>query len=231
MLMLHHSQTCRSMRIKWLLHELDLPHEEKLYNFYNEERVQPEYLKINPGGTFPAVEDGNLVLAESGAVINHILRKYGNGRFQPKGLDDQAMVDQWMFWSEGNFAIQQRYFWDHSVPFPACISEPIDSVGQEGKRQAIKYSLQLELALRDTGYAVGDDLTAADFMLSFPIYLANNAGWFKTRPKIQAYLKRITDRPAWKTAISDTEEFTSTLFDDPNAKSWRDFEDVVEIWK
>lgn len=231
MLMLHHSQTCRSMRIKWLLGELGVPHEEKHYNFYNMERLDRDYLKINPGGTFPAVEDDGLILTESGAIINHILRKYGNGRFQPEGLLEQAMVDQWMFWSEGNFAIHQRYFWDHLVPKPACVSEPIKSVGFYGKKQAIKYSLQLELALRDTGYAVGDELTGADFMLSFPIYLANEAGWFKTRPKIRAYLQRLMDRPAFQHAISDTVEFTETLFSDPDAKSFREYEDAVEMWK
>jgi glutathione S-transferase len=218
------------MRIKWLLGELGLPHEEKVYNFYNEERVHPDYLKINPGGTFPTVEDDGLILTESGAVINHVLRKYGNGRFQPEGIEDQAMVDQWMFWSEGNFAIQQRYFWDHSVPMPACISEPIDSIGMEGMRQAIKYSLQLELALRETGFVVGDDLTAADFMLSFPIYLADKAGWFTSRPKIRAYIQRILARPAFQAAIADTEESLVTLFD-PTAKSWRDYEHSVEMWK
>lgn len=231
MLMLHHSQTCRSMRIKWLLGELGLPHEEKVYNFYNEERVDPDYLKINPGGTFPTVEDDGLILTESGAVINYLLRKYGAGRFQPKTIQEQAMVDQWMFWSEGNFAIQQRYFWDHSVPKPACISDPIDSIGMEGKRQAIKYSLQLELALRDTGFVVGDELTAADFMLSFPLYLADKAGWFTTRPKIRAYMERILARPAFQEAIGDTEESLITLFSDPNAKSWRDYESAVEMWQ
>lgn len=220
------------MRIKWLLGELGLPYEEKKYNFYNEERVDPEYLKINPGGSFPTVDDDGLILTESGAAINHILRKYGSGRFQPKSIVDQAMVDQWCFWSEGNFAIQQRYFWDHSVPKPACISDPIDSIGMEGKRQAIKYALQLELALQDSGYMVGDDLTAADFMLCFPLYLADEAGWFETRPKIRAYLGRIKARPAFQEAIvHDNQEALKTIFEDPNAKSWRDFEDVVEMWR
>lgn len=231
MIKLHHAPSCRSMRIKFLLGELGLPYESKSYNFYNRERVDPEYLKLNPGGTFPTMEDDGLVLTESGAMINYLIRKYGNGRFQPAGAAEQAMVDQWMFWSEGNFAIYQRYFWDHSVPPPACVIDTIPSVGEEGRKQAIKYSYQLELALRDSGYAVGDDLTAADFMLCFPLYLADLAGWFGTRPKIRAYVQRLLDRPAFRSAVEDTEECLETLFVEPEFVSFRVPEAEVEMWK
>lgn len=219
------------MRIKFLLGELGLPYESKSYNFYNRERLAPEYLKLNPGGTFPTLEDDGLVITESGAMINYLIRKYGNGRFQVTGVEEQAKVDQWMFWSEGNFAIYQRYFWDHSVPAPACVIDTIPSVGEEGRKQAIKYSYQLELALRDTGYAVGDDLTAADFMLCFPLYLADLAGWFGTRPKIRAYVQRLLDRPAFRAAVKDTEECLETLFVEPEFKSFRVPEAEVEMWK
>lgn len=232
MLKLHHSLTCRSIRIKWLLEELGLPYDVKEYNFYNAERVAPEFLKINPGGTFPVLEDDGLILTESGAIINYVLRKYGNGRFRPaEGSPEQAMVDQWMFWAEGNFAIQQRYFWDHAVPPPACLIDPIESVGLEGKKQAIKYSLQLELALRDTGYAVGDDLTGADFMLCFPVLFGDYAGFFEKRPKIRAYLKRLLARPAFARAVDASMENLKTLFINPEFKSFREPEALVDIWK
>jgi glutathione S-transferase len=221
------------MRIRWLLAELGVPYDDKEYNFYNRERIDPDYLKLNPGGTFPTLEDDGLVITESGAMINYILRHYGNGRFMPKpGSREEAMVDQWMYWSEGNFAIHQRYFWDHSVPSPACISDTIPEVGEEGKRQAIKYSLQLELALRDTGYVVGDELTGADFMLSFPLYLADELGWFETRPKIRAYIERMKQRPHFRKALVDeTQACLDTLFINPEFESWRDYEGEVEMWR
>lgn len=231
MLTLHHAPTTRSFRIKWLLEELGTPYEEKLHNFYNEDRVAPDFLKINSGATYPAMEDGGLVLTESGAIINYILRKYGNGRFQPlAGSAEQALVDQWMFWSEGNFAIYQRYFWDHCTPPPACVENPDPAIGQEGMRQAIKYSYQVEEALRDTGYMVGDDLTAADFMLCFPLVLGKMAGFFENRPKILAYVDRISARPAYQAALADTNEALKTIFV-PGAKSYRVFEEAVTIWK
>lgn len=230
MLTLHHAPTTRSFRIKWLLEELGVPYDEKVHNFYNEDRVAADYLAINAGATYPAMEDDGLVLTESGAIINYILRKYGEGRFQPaEGSREQALVDQWMFWSEGNFAIYQRYFWDHLTPPPACVTEPNQAIGQEGVKQAIKYSYQAEIALRDTGYMVGDDLTGADFMLCFPFFLGNMGGFFKTRPKIQAYVQRIADRPAYQAAIADTMECLKTLFT-PDARSFRVHEESITIW-
>lgn len=220
------------MRITWLLGELNIPYDVKEYNFYNMERLDPEFLKLNPGASFPVVEDDGVVLTESGAIINHILQKYGQGRFQyPEGTPERAMVDQWMYWSEGNYAIHQRYVWDHLAKPPGCIIDPIPSVGEYGKEQAIKYSLQLELALRDTGYVVGDDLTGADFMLSFPIFMGKKQGFFENRPKILAYLDRLLERPAFQQASKPTDEFRKTMYTDPEYISFRVPEATVEMWR
>ena len=212
MLTLYHSPTTRSFRIKWLLEELAIPYQQKLINFYNEERVSPEYLTINPMGSLPAMEDDGLVLTESGAIINYILSRYGNGRFvHPASSCEAALVDEWMYWSEGLFAVHQRIFWDHCAPPPGCIVDTVPRIGEEGKHQAIKYSILLEKALRDDGFVVGDSLTGADFMLSFPLFLANLSGWFETRPRIRAYVERFSSRPAFQTAIADTFAFLQKM--------------------
>ena len=228
MLTLYHSPTTRSFRIKWLLEELALPYQQKVYDFYNMERHDPEYRKINPVGSFPSIKDGDLILTESGAIINYILRTYGGGRFQPKQGREQALVDEWMFWSEGLFAVHQRYYWDHSTKPPACVINPIPSVGEEGKRQAIKYAGLLERALGDSGFAVGSDLTAADFMLCFPLYLANFGDWFKQLPKIKAYIGRFSSRPAFQKALTDTHERLQTLMKEkPEFPSFRSTEALI----
>jgi glutathione S-transferase len=182
-----------------------MPYEERVIDFYGHDRHQPEYRKINPMGSLPAMVDGDLVLTESGAIINFILSKYGNGRFShPAGTRQAALVDEWMYWSEGLFAVHQRIFWDHCAPPPGCIINPIPSVGEEAKRQAIRYAGMLEGALRKDGYIVGDGLTGADFMLSFPLFLANLGGWFENLPKIRAYVERFSAMPAFQAAIADT---------------------------
>lgn len=205
MITLHHSPTTRSFRIKWLLEELGLSYREEVRSFYNLERHDPVYRKVNPIGSFPTFEDGNLILTESGAIINHILRHHGGGRFRPLANSrEEALVDEWMYWSEGLFAVHQRIFWDHCAPPPGCILDPIPSVGEEARRQAIRYAGTLDAALREDGWIVGDTLTGADFMLCFPLFLANLYGWFETLPRIAAYVGRIAARPAFQRAIADT---------------------------
>jgi glutathione S-transferase len=202
---LYHAPTTRSFRIKWLLLELGTSYDERVLDFYGSDRHRPEYRKINPMGSVPTMEDDGLVLTESGAIINYVLRKYGNGRFSyPAGTRQAALVDEWMYWSEGLFAVHQRIYWDHCAPPPGCILNPIPSVGEEGKRQAIRYAGMLEGALRKDGFIVGDGLTGADFMLCFPLLLANLSGWFETLPKTRAYVQRFSAMPGFQAAIADT---------------------------
>lgn len=205
MLTLYHAPTTRSFRIKWLLNELELPHETVTMDFYGMDRLAPEYLKINPIGSIPSLTDGDLALTESGAIINHIIRTYGGGRFTAANeRHGAALVDEWMYWSEGLFGVHQRIYWDHCAPSPGCLINPIPSVGQEGKRQAIRYAGMLESVLRDDGWVVGDELTGADFMLCFPLFLANLEGWFEGLPKTRAYIERFSARAPFQEAMADT---------------------------
>lgn len=230
MLTLHHAPTTRSFRIKWLLEELGVPYEQKTYDFYNMDRHSPEYQKINSIGSFPSFSDGDLILTESGAIINHILRHHAGGRFAPApGSQEQALVDEWMYWSEGLFAVHQRIYWDHCALPPGCLPDTVPSIGEEGKRQAIRYAGALNAALRDDGFMVGDDLTGADFMLSFPLYLANMGGWFKELPRISAYLSRIMARPAFEAAVADTlARLIRIRNETPEFPSFRSTEALIE---
>lgn len=203
MLTLFHAPTTRSLRIKWLLNELELPHKTVTMDFYGMDRHALDYRKINPMGSIPAMIDGGLLLTESGAILNHIIRTYGDGRFSP-AEGDTALVDEWMFWSEGLFGVHQRIYWDHCAPPPGCVINPVRSVGQEAKLQAIRYAGMLEGQLEEDGWVIGNGLTGADFMLSFPLFLANLEGWFQDLPKTAAYIARFSARKAFQDAIADT---------------------------
>ena len=212
MIVLHHSPTTRSFRIKWLLEELAIPYREIVRDFYNMQRHDPEYRRVNPIGSFPTIEDGSVILTESGAIINHILRHHGGSRFIPaRGSREESMVDEWMYWSEGLFAVHQRIYWDHCALPPGCIVDPIPSVGEEARRQAIRYASMLESALRDDAWIVGDELTGADFMLSFPLFFANMFGWFETLPRCAAYVGRFSARPAFGRAVADTLSYLGAM--------------------
>jgi glutathione S-transferase len=216
MLTLFHAPTTRSFRIKWLLNELELPHKTVTMDFYGMDRHAPDYRKINPMGSIPAMTDGNLSLTESGAMLNHIIRNYGGGRFSPAGAD-AALVDEWMYWSEGLFGVHQRIYWDHCAPPPGCLINPVPSVGQEAKLQAIRYAGMLESQLREDGWIVGSDLTGADFMLSFPLFLANLEGWFQDMPKTMAYIARFSERKQFQDAIADTLQTLQAMATTPPA--------------
>ncbi len=213
MITLYHAATTRSFRIYWLLEELGLAYERKEINYYEGERHGETFRAINPLGSFPVIADEGFILIESGAIINYILRRYGAGRFQaPPGSRDEALIDQWMYWSESLPAIHQRAFWDHCAPPPGCCDNPIPSVGREGKRAFIKTLDILERDLREDGFAVGDELTGADFMLSFPLFLADFDNWLKNHPKVKAYTDRIAARPAFRTAVRDTIDMCVQLY-------------------
>jgi glutathione S-transferase len=226
MLTLYHAPTTRSFRIKWLLKELGTPYEERTIDFYGDDRHRPDYRQINPMGSVPALTDDGLVLTESGAIINYILARYGQGRFcHPSGSREAARVDEWMYWSEGLFAVHQRTYWDHCARPPGCILNPIPSVGQEGKRQALRCARMLENALAKDGFMVGEELTGADFMLSFPLLLANLEGWFEGLPKIQSYVRGFSARPAFEEAIGDTLACLYRIATDPTPRpSYRSME-------
>lgn len=205
MITLYHAPTTRSFRIRWLLGELDLPHKIRALDFYGRDRHAPAYRLLNPIGSVPTFTDDDLVLTESGAIISHVIRHYGKGRFRPTGgPDQQSLVDEWMYWSEGLFAVHQRIYWDHCAPPPGCLPDTVPSVGHEARRQAIRYAGMLEAHLRDEGWAVGDTLTGADFMLCFPLFLASLENWFDGMPRIQGYIARFSERPAFQAAIADT---------------------------
>ncbi|NWK97854.1 hypothetical protein DM806_19780 [Sphingobium lactosutens] len=207
MLTLFHAATTRSFRIRWLLDELGIDYVLKDMNFYNEERHQPEFRQISPMGSLPVITDGDFALIESGAIINYVLHHYGDRRFAyPSGSHEAALIDQWMWWSESLFAIHQRIYWDHCAPFPAGLEFPVPHIGHEAKAAALKYLDMLEDVLREDGFVVGNDLTGADFMLCFPLYLASLENWLDGHPKTAAYVQRIVARPKFQAAIADTDE-------------------------
>lgn len=206
MLTLYHAPTTRSIRIRWLLDELGVEYTLKTMNYYEGDRDGPAFRAISPMGSIPVIVDDDFALIESGAIINYILAKYGEGRFaQPAGSPEAALVDQWMWWSESLFAIHQRVYWDHCSPFPAGLADPTPHVGLEAKAAALRYLDMFEQAIGDRPFIVGDHLTGADFMLVFPFYLASLEGWFENHPKTAAYIAGLIAHPKIRPSLEETE--------------------------
>lgn len=206
MLTLYHAATTRSIRIRWLLDELGVDYHLEQLDYYHGDRDAPAFRAISPMGSLPVIVDDGFALIESGAIIDYILAKHDDGRFSyPAGSREAALVSQWMWWSESLFAIHQRVYWDHCAPFPAGLADPTPHVGLEAKAAALRYLDMFEAAIGDRPYIVGDRLTGADFMLSFPFYLASLEGWFEKHPNTAAYTARLTAHPKFVPTLAETE--------------------------
>ena len=196
-LIVHHLNNSRSQRVLWALEELGLPYEIKHYQRDAVTNLAPPELKaIHPLGKSPLLEDGGVVIEESGAIIQHLLDTYGKGRFQPAPGTPEALRHlQWMHFAEGSAMtpiLLQLYtsrLGDAAAPLTPRISEQLAS-----------HFAYLESELRPSGHFVSDDLTGADMMLSFPAEIAVMQGQGESYPKLAAFVAALHARPAWKVA-------------------------------
>jgi glutathione S-transferase len=213
MITVHHLDHSRSHRVLWLLEELGLEYELRRYERDPETLRAPPALKaIHPLGKAPTVVDDGRVLAESGAVLETLLARHGGGRLAPAmGTPERERYTYWMHYAEGSAmpAMVLRLLFSRMPrqPMPA-LARPvvrvlaknvIDTFVQPQIDQHLDF-MEGELA-RSTWFA-GDEFTAADIQLSFPIETAAAGRVLDARrSKLAAYLDRIHERPAYRRAL------------------------------
>jgi glutathione S-transferase len=198
-IVVHHLDDSRSQRILWLLEELSLPYEIRLHKRDPKSRSAPPALKqVHPLGKSPVIEDGGRVIAESGAIIDYILRRYGNGRLQPAPSDtDYDDYVHWLHYAEGS-------------GMPALIIRiSVARVGEAAApalpRLDAEIALQLGYlndALEGRSYILGEELSAADIQLSFIGELAAARFGIAGYPNIEAWVKRFQARSAYRAALA-----------------------------
>lgn len=196
-LIVHHLNNSRSQRILWALEELGLTYEIKAYQRDAVTNLAPPELKaVHPLGKSPMLEDQGEVIIESGAIVQHLLDAYGNGRFQPAAGSAAALRHlQFMHFAEGSAMLPillQLYtgrLGDAAAPLAPRIQE-----------QLACHFAYLEDELSPAGHFVGDDWTGADWMLSFPAEIAVMQGQGDRYPKLAAFVAKAHARPAWQVA-------------------------------
>ena len=196
-LIVHHLNNSRSQRVLWALEELGLPYEIKQYQRDAVTNLAPPELKaVHPLGKSPLLEDDGTVIEESGAIIQHLLDKYGQGRFQPAPGSPEALRHlQWMHFAEGSAMtpiLLQLYtarLGDAAAPLQPRISE-----------QLTTQFAYMEGELSPSGHFVGDDWTGADMMMSVPAEIAVMQGQGAAYPKLAAFVAAIHALPAWQVA-------------------------------
>jgi glutathione S-transferase len=199
MIIVHHLDDSRSQRILWLIEELGLPYEIRQHKRDPETRLAPPELRqIHALGKSPVIEDNGKVVAESGAIIDYVLRHCGNGRLAPAPSDlNYDDFVHWMHYAEGS-------------GMPALIIRiNVARVGEAAApalpRLDREIALQLgylDYALKGRPYILGDELSAADIQLSFIGELAGARFGIDSYPNIKAWVQRFQARPAYQAALS-----------------------------
>jgi glutathione S-transferase len=211
MITVHHLDNSRSHRVLWLLEELGVPYEIKHYKREASLRAPASLRAIHPLGKSPTIVDGDQVIAESGAVIEYIVERYGQGRLVPApGTPEHLRYRYFMHYAEGSLmpplVLMLVFRQMPRQPMPA-LARPvvrtlaktvIDSYVQPQIDQHLTF---LEGELGKTTWFAGPDFTAVDIHMSFPVEAAAaRAGLDATRPRLMAYLERIRQRPAYRKA-------------------------------
>jgi len=201
MLTVHHLGVSQSERIVWLCEELGLPYALKRYERDPVTRLAPAaYKALHPMEMAPVIEDEGMILSESGAIVDYIVGKYGEGRLVVR--PDQSNFADYVFWL--HFANGSLVATEMLTLVANAMGSPQDhpTRGFVGARSARAYDL-MERRLGETPYFAGDALTAADIMMVFPLttmrmFTPKDLSGF---PNIQRYLARIGERPAYRRAM------------------------------
>lgn len=215
MLTLHHLERSRSSRILWLFEELGLEYEIKSYpRDPTTSRAPAELRKIHPLGKAPIVTDGELALAETGAIIEYILEKYGEGRLQPDSSNLQARQDYrfFMHYAEGSLMppLLLRLIFDklEEAKLPFFVKPIVSSISGKVNKAFIAGEMSLHSGflveyLQQREWLAGDSFTAADIQMSYPIEALLNRGRLSAanQQALQNYLGRLQARPAYQTAL------------------------------
>jgi glutathione S-transferase len=213
MVVVHHLNNSRSQRVLWLLEELGVPYEVKRYERDAKTMLAPPTLTaIHPLGKSPVIVDGDATVAESGAIIEYLVDQYGQGRLtSPAGTPQRLRYTYWLHYAEGSAMtpLLLKLVFDRVAANPApwpisAIARRISAtVTQAFIGPNLKRHLDfIEAELGAHAWFAGEQFTAADVQMSFPLEIAvARAGLDAGRPKTMAFLERIHARDAYQRAL------------------------------
>jgi len=202
MLTLHHLNDSRSQRILWLLEELGTPYAMKKYQRDATTRLAPpELIAVHPLGKSPVITDGNVRIAESGAIVDYLIRRYGreNGNAAMMPAPDSADFEpynEWLHYSEGSamLPLMLNLYVSRLKEAGAPLHPRIDS-------EIANHLGYVEDALKGREFFIGTSLTGADIQMSFVAEMAKAFKKLEPYPDISAWLKRMHARPPFQRSI------------------------------
>lgn len=201
-------QTSRSIRVVWLLEEMGLPYQVRQVDMLAAERP-PEFLALNPADYIPAVQDGDVVMVESIAIMEYLMARYGPTPLAPAPHDPAfPAYQQFLHLGEAGLA---------TLMMPVVVSRFIapeserENWGAAWCLQSFQKRLKLvSQRLASSPYLAGEAFTAADISVTFALNLGQrNCGVILGEVE-QAYLARTTGRDAYKRAMERSHEGVNT---------------------
>ncbi len=214
MITVHHLENSRSQRVLWLLEELGLPYEVKRYARDPKTMLAPpELAQVHPLGKSPVITDDGLVVAESGAIVEYLVDTYGGslGLKPSAGTPAHRQYVYWLHFAEGTAMppLVMKLVFDRivSTPMPFFAKPIARAIAAKVNDSFIGPNLArqfdfMEAELGRSAWFAGDDFSAADIQMSFPVEAsALRAGLDSSRPKLMTFLKKIHARPAFRRAL------------------------------
>jgi len=200
MIIVHHLNNSRSQRVLWLLEELGIEYEIKFYERDPKTMLAPESLRqVHPLGKSPVITDADLTIAESGAIVEYLVDRYGNGRLVPaSGTPEHVRYTYWLHYAEGSAMplLVMRLVLNN---FGAGDSSVVSGFIAPQIKLHFDY---IEGELRKSTWFVGEEFTAADIQMSFPLeVVAMLKEEVESQPKLKEFVERIHTRPAYKRAL------------------------------
>jgi glutathione S-transferase len=213
MIIVHHLNNSRSQRVLWLLEELGLPYEVKRYERDAVTSLAPASLRaIHPLGKSPVITDGDATVAESGAIVEYLLDRYAAGRLRPPAESaDRLHFTYWLHYAEGSamppLLLSLVFAKVARSPAPFFVRPIARAIAAKVKQSFIEPQIKLHLdfmegELGKSTWFAGEEFSAADIQVSFPLEAAATRGGLDaSRPKLWAFLQRIHARPAYQRAL------------------------------
>jgi glutathione S-transferase len=220
MVTVHHLNNSRSQRILWLLEELGVPYQVKRYERDAQTMLAPpSLLAVHPLGKSPVItDDDGTTVAESGAIVEYLVDRYGQGRLvPPAGTPERLRYTYWLHYAEGSamppLLLKLVFTRMKEAPVPFFVRPIVKKIADAAMTSFIEPQLKkhldyMESEVAKTGWFAGNDLTAADIQMSFPLEAAaSRAGLDRSRPGLTAFLEKIHARPAYRRALEKGGEY------------------------
>jgi len=217
MITVHHLNNSRSQRVLWLLEEFGCEYRIEKYQRDPATLLAPPQLaRVHPLGKSPVVTDGAHTLAESGAILEYLLDAYGNGRLRPAaGTPERLRYTYWLHYAEGSAMpplLMKLVFMRLPRGAPALIRPLARAIARRAQQSFIDPQIAThagfwEGELGKSAWFAGDEFTAADVQMSFPLEAAAARGGLRLGPRTAAFLERIHARPAYQRALEKGGQF------------------------